>query len=248
MTALVRRITNCLLIAFAAIALLNCGENVETSEPVDIHSFSRPNQVIVTHLDLDIEVDFSKKEIAGTAALHIDNIAGGNELILDTRDLTIEKVVIDDQGTETSFTLGEEQAYMGQPLNIAIESGTKVVTIHYRTSPEAGAVQWLTPEQTADKKHPFLFTQSQAILARTWVPCQDSPGIRMTYNAKVKVDPELMAVMSAENPTEKTADGIYTFRMTQPIPSYLLALAVGDIEYRSLGPVCGIYAEPSMIE
>lgn len=248
MTALARRITNYLLIAFAAIALLNCGENVKTSEPVDIHSFSRPNEVKVTHIDLDVSVDFSKKEIAGTAALHIENISGSNELILDTRDLTIEKVVLDDQGSETTFVLGEEQPFMGQPLNIVIQSGTKVVTVHYRTSPEAGAVQWLTPEQTAGGKHPFLFTQSQAILARTWVPCQDSPGVRITYNARVKVDPELMAIMSAENPTEKTADGIYNFRMTQPIPSYLLALAVGDIEYRSLGPTSGVYAEPSMIE
>ncbi|MGH1364615.1 MAG: M1 family metallopeptidase [Calditrichia bacterium] len=221
---------------------------MDTSAPADIHSFSRPDHVKVTHIDLDISVDFEKKEIAGQAALHIENITGGSTLIVDTRDLTIEKVIIDKHGTEASFTLGDEKAFMGRPLTIDIKPETDVVVVHYHTSPEAGALQWLAPEQTAGKKQPFLFTQSQAILARTWVPCQDSPGVRITYNARVKTSPELMAVMSAENGTSKTDDGVYTFQMTQPIPSYLLALAVGDLEYRALGPTSGVYAEPSMIE
>jgi aminopeptidase N len=153
-----------------------------------------------------------------------------------------------DGGTETTFVLGEEVQSLGQRLTIAIEPDTKVVHIDYASSPQAGAVQWLNPAQTAGGEHPFLFTQSQAILARTWVPCQDTPGVRITYNATVRVPPELLAVMSASNPTEKNAEGVYTFAMPQAIPSYLLALAVGDLEFRSMGPQSGVYAEPSVVE
>src|SRR5687768_7204750 len=146
------------------------------------------------------------------------------------------------------ISLGEEQKYLGRPLTIAIKSDTKSVKIEYASAPDAAAVQWLGPSQTAGGKHPFLFTQSQAILARTWVPCQDSPGVRMTYEATIRVPAGLMAVMSAENPTEANADGVYRFRMPQAIPSYLLALAVGDLAFRSLGRNSGVYAEKPMIE
>ena len=125
--------------------------------------------------------------------------------------------------------------------------GTRRIAIRYRTSPEAGALQWLTPEQ-AGSPSPFLYTQSQAILARTWAPCQDSPAVRMTYEATIRVPQGLMAVMSAENPTKKSPDGVYKFRMPQRIPAYLLALGVGDLEFRALGSNSGVYALPSMIE
>ena len=111
----------------------------------------------------------------------------------------------------------------------------------------ARALQWLSPEQTADKTKPFLFTQGQAILTRTWIPVQDSPGIRFTYNAKVKVPNDLMALMSAENPQARSSDGVYSFKMDKPIPAYLIALAVGDIAYQSIDERCGVYAEQSMI-
>ncbi|MCB0269667.1 MAG: M1 family metallopeptidase, partial [Calditrichaeota bacterium] len=143
--------------------------------------------------------------------------------------------------------IGETVEFMGQELAIDILPETKIVYVYYSSAPEAAALQWLTAEQTAGKKHPFLFSQSQAILARTWIPCQDSPGIRFTYNARVKTDPELLALMSASNPTEKSADGVYEFTMAQPIPAYLLAIAVGDVEFRSLGARSGVYAEPSVI-
>src|SRR5690606_30025527 len=132
---------------------------------------------------------------------------------------------------------------LGQSLSIDVAPDTRSVQIRYRTSPEAEALQWLTAHQTAGKLHPFLFTQSQAILARSWVPCQDTPGVRFTYDADVTVPAHLMALMSAANPMEKNDTGVFHFQMKQPIPSYLLALAVGDITFKPISDRAGVYAE-----
>jgi aminopeptidase N len=212
----------------------------------DPHSFARPAEVAVDHLALDLGVDFDHRQLNGRALLHLNNKTGADRVVLDTRDLTIRKVTLDD-GSEAQFTLGDPVKYLGQPLEIKIKPATKAITVDYVTSPDAAAVQWLTPEQAGDS-HPFLFTQSESILARTWVPCQDTPGVRMTYEATVHVPPGLMAVMSAENPTRKSADGVYHFRMPQKIPSYLLALGVGNLEFRPLGNRAGVYALPSVVE
>lgn len=212
----------------------------------DPHSFAKPGDAVVKHLDLDINVDFSKKIISGKATIDVELKPNGNQIILDTRDLTIEKVTFDD-GSETKFSLGNEVQYLGRALTIDCKPGRKLV-IYYSTSPDAGALQWLTPEQTAGKKSSFLFTQSQAILARTWAPIQDSPGIRFTYSATVKVPKDLLAVMSAENPQQKNADGVYHFNMPQPVPAYLLALSVGDLVFKPFDKRTGVYAEPVTID
>lgn len=213
----------------------------------DIHSFARPDEAVVRHLALDLLVDFDRRQLAGVAALHIDKTAAARELVVDTNGLTIDKVTLDN-GKEAFFRIGEPQPHLGRPLFIDLEPDTKSVSIQYASAPDAAAVQWLTPAQTAGGRHPFLFTQSQAILARTWVPCQDSPGVRMTYEATIRVPKGLVAVMSAENSPDVAADGVYRFRMPQPIPSYLLALAVGDLAFRSLGRNSGVWAEKPMIE
>ncbi len=151
-------------------------------------------------------------------------------------------------GDEVKYTLGDELKWLGQALIIPVEFNSKKLMITYSTRPGAEALQWLNPSQTAEKKYPYLFTQGQPILTRTWIPIQDSPGIRLTYDAKITVPEELMAVMSASNPQSKTSDGIYTFRMEQPIPAYLIALAVGDLEFRSLGRRTGVYTEGVMLD
>ena len=197
----------------------------------DFHSYAKSEEAVVKHLHLDLNVDFDKKQLAGYAELSIETNGKTNELHLDARDLTIDSVWAD--GEVTSYSLGKSQPYIGSDLSIAIKPTTKKVKVKYSTSPDAAALQWLTPEQTAGGDFPFLFTQSQAVLARTWIPIQDSPGIRFTYSAKIHCPANLMAVMSAENDTTLHNDGAYTFKMPQAVPSYLMALAVGNLKFHS---------------
>lgn len=210
----------------------------------DVHSFAEPEKAIVKHLDLELNVDFSTQLISGKASWTIENTSGATEIIFDSRQLQIQKVTLGVNETETTFTLGNEVKYLGQPLRVKIDPSTTRVSIYYSASKDAAAIQWLNPQQTAGKKYPFLFTQSQAILARTWIPCQDSPGIRFTYTAKISVPKDLLAVMSAQNPQSKNAEGIYNFKQPNPIPSYLMALAIGDLEFKSIDGRTGVYAEP----
>jgi len=213
----------------------------------DDHSFANFNEVRVKHLSLDLVTDFDRKVLSGSARLEFDNLTQSEVLVLDVGNLEIEEIILDN-GESTTYSLGKESDILGQALSIVIEPTTKWVEISYATSPDAKALQWLSPEQTLGKEHPFLFSQSQAILARTWVPCQDGPGVKFTYDAKIKTDSNLIALMSAENGTTKSADGVYTFKMDQPISSYLLALTVGDLEYQRMGRNSGVFAEPQMLD
>lgn len=216
-------------------------------ERPDPHSFANSDAVVVTHLALDLAADFQSERLAGTATLDIARSAEADRLVLDTDDLEIGSVTLLPSGDAADYALSPDDPELGSALVISLNPDTEKVRIDYRTSPDAGALQWLGPAQT-DSGKPFLFTQSQAILARSWIPLQDTPGVRMTYEAKVTVPKGLMAVMSAENGTEKNADGVYLFSMPQAIPSYLLALAIGDLEFRSLGPRSGVYAEPTVVD
>ena len=228
--------------------------NIVEEKPVtseytkDPHSFSRPWEAAVTHLSLDLTVDFEKKTLDGKVSLKIKTSGDVRKLYLDTGDLSINSITLGTIETPTEFRLGEKVDLLGQALIIDILPRTSIVNIYYSTSPKSGALDWVSPVQTAGGKHPFLYTQSQPIFARTWIPLQDTPGVRFTYDAKIKVPPELMAVMSAENPMEKNAEGVYNFIMPQAIPSYLLALAVGNLEFRATGPRTGVYAEPELVE
>ena len=214
------------------------------------HSYARPDQVKIKHLHLDAKVDFDTKRISGSVTLTLERTDPEALLLLDSQGLEIRSVK-SEAGDELSYKQPSARKGIGEGLTIELPNATKEptkVVIEYTTTPKAEAVQWLSPEQTTDKQHPFLFTQSQAILARTWVPCQDTPGVRMTYSAKLKVPSDLLAVMSAANPQQKNKTGIYEFEMKQPIPSYLLALAVGDLKFVSVSERCGVYAEPSVLK
>ena len=213
---------------------------------VENHSFASPD-VIVKHLDINLAVDFANKRLTGNVGLYIENTTGSNRLILDTRDLMITKVTTGDKRRPTSFALGDSVPHLGRPLIIDIEPDTKLVTVDYETLPGGAALQFLDPAQTAGGVSPFLFTQSEAILARTWIPCQDNPAHRITYRAKISVPKGMLALMSAQNDPKISPTGTYEFYMPQPIPTYLLALAVGDIAFRPISDRCGVYAEPGVI-
>jgi leukotriene-A4 hydrolase len=232
---------------FLAYIILSVSGFAQTSTS-DPHSYAQPDRAVVTHLALNLTVNFQKKVLTGKASWKIKVNQDAGEIVFDTRDLEIRKVTLGDPEKLTTFTLGKNDDFLGKPLTVKLTPGTTVVNIYYTTSPGAAALQWLTPQQTGGKMLPFLFTQSQAILARTWIPCQDGPGIRFTYEADVKVPPALLPLMSASNPQQKNKSGKYHFNMAQPIPSYLLALAVGDIAFRKLSENTGVYAEPAMLE
>ncbi len=219
----------------------------------DVHSYANPQQAKVTHVDLDWTVLFDQKIIKGSATLNFQRPPDqvNAPLILDTRELTIEKVEASVNGTvfkPTTFQLGATDKFLGAPLTIQLPPNAKRVRVFYSTSPNASGLQWLTPEQTAGKKQPFMFSQAQAIHARSFIPLQDSPQIRVTYSARVRTPKGLLAVMSAAGNSQTAArNGDYRFLMSHPIPPYLIAIAVGDLKFQSLGKRTGVYTEPSML-
>lgn len=214
----------------------------------DSHSYSMPGEAIVKHLELQLEVDFNNRRLTGQASWIIANPGSADSIILDTRQMEITRITTGDDDRETKFTLSADMPVLGRRLAVALPEGTKKINIFYQTLPEAAALQWLDPQQTSGKQKPFLFTQSQAILARTWIPCQDGPAVRFTYNATVTVPADLIALMSAVNPQVKNEKGVYSFKQENPIPSYLMALAVGDIGFKAIDSRSGVYAEPVVLE
>ncbi|MEJ7599502.1 MAG: M1 family metallopeptidase [Kofleriaceae bacterium] len=234
-----------------ACLLFGCRSRAPSELPVapapDPHSQANPAQVAVRHLALDLRVDFEARVLRGIAALHLERRdPKATELRLDSDDLVIERATRCGDTRDLLTRLEPKQATLGQALVVALPAGGDCVAIHYTTRPEARALLWVEPGGTSGGKHPMLFTQSQAINARTWIPLQDTPGVRFTYEATIRVPAGLRAVMSAENPV-RAIDGAWRFRMRQPIPSYLMALAVGDLAFQAIGPRTGVYAEPSRV-
>ena len=222
-------------------------------DAVDVHSFARPAEARVTHVALDLRADMQAHELRGTATVTVQRRPGATELVLDTRDLDIERVA-NSSGRTLEHTLGEADPVKGRPLTVKLGDGDgqAPVVIWYKTRPAAAALQWLAPEQTAGKRHPYLFSQGQAILTRTWIPTQDSPGIRQTYSARITVPAPLRAVMSAEQVSDPFAatsgDRTFEFRMTNPVPPYLIALAIGDIADKAIGARTAVYTEPTALD
>ncbi|HYN46818.1 MAG TPA: M1 family metallopeptidase [Allosphingosinicella sp.] len=217
----------------------------------DAHSYARPEVARVTHVALDLDADFESRRMAGTATLDIAAAAGASEIVLDSRGLEIQAVT-DTGGAPLRYALGAGDDVHGQPLAIRLGEARRV-RIRYRSAPDAAALQWLTPDQTAGKRHPYLFSQGQAILNRTWIPTQDSPGIRQTWEARITAPEPLKVVMSGERLTpegEPAGNGrrAYRFRMDHPVAPYLIAIAAGDLAFRALGPRTGVWTEPAMLD
>ncbi|MCE3263398.1 MAG: aminopeptidase [Pseudoduganella sp.] len=215
-------------------------------------SFARYDQVRTTDLRLDLKADFARKTLDGFAELSLNWIdKSARTLVLDTRQLKIARVQVqrpDGSWAPASFMLDKAHARKGRALRISLQTQPEKVRVYYRTAPTASALQWMTPAQTLSGKRPFMFSQSQAIEARSWAPLQDTPAVRFTYSARIDAPAGLRVVMSAEGDQRATGAGGWKFRMPQPIPSYLLAIAIGEIELRNLGPRTAVYAEPGRIE
>ncbi len=221
------------------------------SAPVrDASSYAEPEKVVIKHLALDLDVDFAKKVLAGSATYDLGwKDPAANALVLDTRDLDIAKVEgsADGQSWQAlKYELAPKDKIFGSKLTITLPSQLAKVKVSYASRPEASGLQWLTPAMTMGKKAPFMFSQSQAIHARSWVPLQDTPGVRFTYEAHITTPKDVMALMSADNDPKAARDGDYSFKMPQAIPSYLMAIAAGDLVFVPTGERSGVWAEPAM--
>ncbi len=222
----------------------------------DPHSYAEPERFLVRHVDLDLRADFEAHRLEGTADLVVEQLdPAAAALTLDTRDLeisTVHLIEMSGRARVLAFRLGERDPILGSKLTIEFPhccaaTSRMRIRIAYRTSNAASALQWLEPAQTSGP-HPYLYSQGQAIHTRSWIPIQDSPGIRLTYSARIVTPPGLVAVMSAARVTgADDPRGEYRFEMKQPIPAYLIALAIGDLEFRPLGERVGVWTEPSRL-
>ncbi|WP_121116149.1 M1 family metallopeptidase [Croceibacterium ferulae] len=221
-----------------------------TAEARDEYTFARPEIARVTHVDLDLALDFRAQTVGGTATLDIAAASGAQEIILDSRGLQISGITAPG-GSQIPFTVGETIAGKGEPVTVRI-GDARQITVNYTSGAGADALQWLAPQQTAGGEHPFMFSQGQAINNRTWIPTQDSPGIRQTWHARVTAPATLDVVMSGirQGDAQDVGGGrrAFTFTMDQPVAPYLIAVAAGDIDFRPLGPRSGVWAEPATLD
>jgi aminopeptidase N len=249
-------VTSALLIASAAIAPAaiaapDAPSPILTSPDArDVLSYARPEIARVTHIDLDLTADFKAHVMHGTATLDILARPGAREIVLDDKDLVIARIT-DARGRPLKWSVGASDDYKGAPLTIEIGAARRIV-ITYRSDPKARALGWLAPPLTAGKKKPYLFSQGESINNRSWIPTQDSPGIRQSWTARITVPSDLVATMSAERLTPAGISAArgwhsYRFRMDRNVPPYLIALAVGDLRFQAIDARTGIYSEPSVL-
>ncbi|MFT4025765.1 MAG: M1 family metallopeptidase [Novosphingobium sp.] len=222
-----------------------------TSEARDVLSHADPATARVRHVDLDLAVDFDRRVIAGAATLDLIAAHGAKRIVLDGLDLDIAGIT-DARGRALTWSLGASDAYKGAAITVDIGAARRIV-IRYATRPDARALQWLPPELTLGKAKPYLFSQGQSINTRSWIPTQDSPGIRQSWSARITAPQDLRVVMSAEarpRGCKPAAAGrrSFCYSMDNPVPPYLIAMAVGDIDFRPLGRRTGVYTERAMLD
>ena len=214
---------------------------------MDTHTLSNYQDLPIIKTHLELSVDFQERKLKGSVTHEFDKNRKVKILKLDTKYLKIDSIQ-DGNGINLKYSFGEFDELLGSPLSINLKPESNAVVIFYETTDKSEALDWLLPNQTAGRTFPFMYTQGQSIFTRSWIPIQDTPGIRITYSATIKTPENMMAVMSAANPQEMDTNNVYSFEMNQPIPPYLIALAVGNIEFKEIDFRTGVYAEPSMVE
>jgi leukotriene-A4 hydrolase len=230
---------------------------------IDSSSYANIDEVITEHIALDFEVDFNRKTFNGNVVLSMLTVADDvSSVFLDSAGLDVHIVELLLPRKETfegwsplNFTVTTPNKFLGNAIEVQLPSVLPVnssfsIRLHYTTNSKSTAINWLTPEQTSGKVLPYLFTQCEDIACRSVAPMQDTPAIKITYESKVKVPKSFVVKMSANetNMVEDHTFRTYYFKNEIKIATYVIAIAVGDLEYRSLGDRVGVVTEPSFMD
>ena len=220
----------------------------------ELNTFSNYDIISQTNINVHFIVDFDNKKVDGEVTISFKALEDGEVIILDTKSLII-KSIKDNTGNELDFKLDNYYRLEshGVPLKIYKEyskDDTFDITIEYSTTKDCMAIDWLEPEQTSGGKYPFMYSQCQSILCREMLPIQDTPAIKMPVQISITVPEELIGLAAGlfveeiNNGNNKT----FIYALDIPIPSYLIAIAAGDIGSQNVSERCTIYAEKTVVE